>query len=174
METFAAILTITTAFAEPVPMTFNATDQTVVLYRFSEPEKTEEGKQYPLVLIEDTAVKHPIDRKRIYVTGLSMGGFGTWDLLARAPQTWASAIPICGGVDKKTAPSFKHVPIRIHHGAADNVVPPEASNIMAKALGNIGGKATIREYRGLGHDSWTQTYRDREVIKWLFTQRKPD
>lgn len=247
MKTFAAILTITTAFAEPVPMTFKATDQTVVLYRFSEPEKTEEGKQYPLVLflhgsgergtdnkaqlkhgvadilkgaaelgegvyliapqcpperwwaeptpdrlglkdaggenpllaaalalIEDTAVKHPIDRKRIYVSGLSMGGFGTWDLLARAPQTWAAAIPICGGGDKKTAPSFKHVPIRIHHGAADNVVPPEASNIMAKALGNIGGNATIREYPGVGHDSWTQTYRDPEVIKWLFTQRKPD
>jgi predicted peptidase len=127
-----------------------------------------------LALVEETALKNPIDRKRIYITGISMGGFGTWDMLARSPQTWAAAIPICGGGDKKTAPSIKHIPIRIHHGAADNVVPPEASNIMAIALGNIGGKATIREYPGVGHDSWTQTYKDPEVIKWLFAQKKPD
>lgn len=247
MKTLAAILTMATACAEPVPMTFKATDRTEVLYRFAAPEKTEEEKTYPLVLflhgsgergtdnqaqikhgvndilkgaanlgesvfliapqcpaerwwaeptpdrlglkdaggknplldavlalVEETAAKHPIDRKRIYVTGLSMGGFGTWDLLARSPQTWAAAIPICGGGDKKTAPSIKHIPIRIHHGATDNVVPPEASNIMAIALGNIGGKATITEYPGVGHDSWTQTYRDPEVIKWLFAQRKPE
>lgn len=242
-----AASTVATAFAAPVPMTFKATNQTEVLYRFSAPEKTEEGNQYPLVLflhgsgergtdnkaqllhgvndilkiaadlgenvfliapqcpperwwaeptpdrlglkdaggkntlldavlalVEETAAKHPIDRERIYITGLSMGGFGTWDLLARSPQTWAAAMPICGGGDPKTVGKFKHIPIRIHHGAADNVVPPEASNIMAKALGNIGGKAAIREYPGVGHDSWSQTYRDPEVIKWLFAQRKPD
>jgi predicted peptidase len=247
MKTLAAILTITTAFAEPVPMTFKATDGTELLYRFAAPEKTEEGKQYPLVLflhgagergtdnkaqlkhgvndilkgaadsgepvfliapqcpperwwseptpdriglkdaggknplldavlalVEETAKKHPIDRKRIYITGISMGGFGTWDMLARSPQTWAVALPICGGGDKETVAGFKHIPIRIYHGAADEVVPPEASDRMAMALGNIGGKATIRLYPGVGHDSWTQTYKDPEVIKWLFAQRKPE
>jgi predicted peptidase len=247
MKTLAAILTMVTAFAEPVPMTFKAEDGTEVLYRFAAPEKTEEGKTYPLVLflhgagergtdnkaqlkhgvddilkgaaglgepvflvapqcppeqwwaeptpdrlalkeagggnplldavlalVAETAEKHPIDPKRIYITGLSMGGFGTWDMLARSPQTWAAAIPICGGGDKKTAPAFKHIPIRIYHGAADEVVPPKSSELMAMALGNIGGKATIRLYPGVGHNSWTQTYKDREVIKWLFAQRKPD
>jgi predicted peptidase len=246
MKALAAILAMTTALAEPVPMTFKASDGAEVPYRFAAPEKTEEGKQYPLVLflhgsgqrgtdnkaqlqhgvsdilkgaadigesafliapqcppgrwwakptpdwigladeeqnglleavlalIEETAAKHPIDRKRIYITGLSMGGFGTWDLLARSPETWAAAIPICGGGDPKSAPKFKHIPIRIYHGDADNVVRPQSSKQMATALGNIGGKATIQLYPGVGHDSWTRTYRDPEVIKWLFAQKKSD
>ena len=103
-----------------------------------------------------------------------MGGFGTWDLLARSPETWAAAIPICGGGDPKSAPKFKHIPIRIYHGDADNVVRPQSSKQMATALGNIGGKATIQLYPGVGHDSWTRTYRDPEVIKWLFAQNKSD
>lgn len=244
---FLAAATMATALAEPVPMTFKATDQTEVLYRFAAPEKTEEGKAYPLVLflhgagergtdnkaqlrngvndilkgaadlgegvfliapqcppdnwwaeptpdrlgiiadagrnrllhavlalVEETAQKHPIDRNRIYVTGLSMGGFGTWWMLGESPQTWAAAIPICGGGRAKAVGNFKHIPIRIFHGAADDVVPPKASEIMALALKEIGGKAESTLYPEVGHDSWTRTYKDREVIKWLFAQRKPD
>jgi len=247
MKTLAAIFTMTTAFAEPVPMTFKATDRTEVLYRFAAPEKMEAGKQYPLVLflhgagergtdnkgqlkhgvndilkgaadfgepifliapqcppecwwaeptrdrlglkdaggknplldavlalVEDVAKKHPIDCKRIYITGLSMGGFGTWDMLARSPQTWAAAIPICGGGSGKAAVNFKDVPIRFFHGAADQVVPPKASKIMAFELKKVGSKAKLTMYPGVGHDSWTQTYKDPEVIKWLFAQKKTD
>lgn len=247
MKTLAAILTMATACAEPVPMTFKATDGTEVLYRFAAPEKTEEGKQYPLVLflhgsgsrgtdnmgqlrngvneilssaaqlgepvfliapqcppgrrwseptgdwiglkdaggknplldaivalVGNTAERHPIDRRRIYVTGLSMGGFGTWALLARSPQTWAAAIPICGGGDPETVKKFKHIPIRIFHGDADGVIAPRSSERMASALKKAGGKAELTMYPGVGHDSWTQTYNDREVMKWLFAQRKPE
>lgn len=246
MKVFAAILTIATACAEPVPMTFRAADRTEVIYRFAAPEKTEEGKTYPLVLflhgagergtdnkaqlkhgasdilkgaaylgesvyliapqcpperwwaeatpdrlhladegrnrllyavlalVEETATKHPIDRKRIYVTGLSMGGFGTWWMLGASPQTWAAAIPICGGGRAKAAGNFKDVPIRIFHGAEDKVVAPRASELMAFGLKEVGGKAELTMYPGVGHDSWTQTYRDPEVIKWLFAQKKPD
>jgi predicted peptidase len=247
MKTFAAILTISTAFAEPVPMTFKATNRTEVLYRFATPEKTEEGKKYPLVLflhgsgergtdnkaqlkhgvndilkgaadlgepifliapqcpperwwaeptpdrlglkdaggenpllaaivalLGDTADKHPVDRKRIYVTGLSMGGFGTWDLLARYPKTWAAAIPICGGGDPETVKKFDHIPIRIFHGDADEVIAPASSERMASALKKVGGKAELTMYPGVGHDSWTRAYQDPEVIKWLFAQRQPE
>lgn len=247
MKTLAAILTMATAFAEPVPMTFKAEDDTELLYRIAAPEKTEEGKQYPLILflhgsgqrgtdnkaqlkhsvaeilkgaaevrepvyliapqcppgrwwseptegrhglkdaggkdplmeavlalVEETAVKHPIDRKRIYITGISMGGFGTWDMLARSPQTWAAAIPVCGGGDPKTAVKFKDIPIRIFHGDPDNVVPTKSSELMAEALNKAGSKAELTLFPGVGHNSWTPTYQDREVIKWLFAQRKPD
>ncbi len=245
MKTLAAIFTMATAFAEPVPMTFKATDGTEVLYRFAAPEKMDRSTEYPLVvflhgsgqrgtdnkaqlnhgvndilkgaadlgepvfliapqcptgrwwaestpdrlelndaggknslldavlaLVEDTAKKNPIDRKRIYITGLSMGGFGTWDMLARSPQTWAAAIPICGGGQAKAAGNFKEIPIWIFHGATDDVVPPKASGMMATELDRIGGKAKLTMYPGVGHDSWTQTYRDAEVIKWLFAQKK--
>lgn len=246
MKTLAAILTMASACAEPLPMTFKATDGTEVLYRFAAPEKTDEGKPYPLVLflhgagergsdnkaqlkhgvndilkgaaeigepvfliapqcpqerwwaepspdrlgladagknrlleavlalVEETATKHPIDRKRIYVTGLSMGGFGTWWMLAESPETWAAAVPICGGGNTKDAVNFKDIPIRIFHGAADDVVLPKSSEMMAAALKEIGGKAELTIYPGVGHNSWTQTYRDAEVIKWLFAQKKTE
>lgn len=127
-----------------------------------------------LALVEDTARKHPIDRKRIYVTGLSMGGFGTWDMLARSPQTWAAAMPVCGGGAPQTVGKFKDVAIRIFHGELDEVVPTKSSELMAEALRKAGSKAELTMYPGVGHDSWTPTYQDPEVIKWLFTQRKPD
>jgi predicted peptidase len=126
-----------------------------------------------LALVEETAQKHPIDRARIYVTGISMGGFGTWDLLARSPQAWAAAIPVCGGGDPKAAAKFKDIPIRIFHGGADDVVPPESSELMAAALKGMGGKSELTLYPGVGHDSWTRTYRDTGVIRWLLAQRKP-
>ena len=156
-----AATTIATAFAEPVPMTFTATDRTEVLYRFAAPEKAEAGK-------------YPIARKRIYLTGLSMGSFGTWDMLARSPQTWAAAMPICGGGAPQTVGKFKDVAIRIFHGELDEVVPTKSSELMAEALRKAGSKAELTMYPGVGHDSWTPTYQDREVIKWLFAQRKPD
>ena len=127
-----------------------------------------------LALVEDTAKTHPIDRKRIYLTGLSMGGFGTYDMLVRSPETWAAALPICGGGDPKTAEKFKDIPIRIFHGDADTVVRPAASTLMHDALKEVGADTQLTLYPGVGHDSWTKTYSDPEVIKWLFAQKKPD
>ncbi len=127
-----------------------------------------------LALIEETATKHPIDRRRIYLTGLSMGGFGTWDLLARSPQTWAAAIPICGAGDPTTVAKFKDIPIRIFHGADDEVVPPAGSKLMFDALQKVGSTAEFTLYPGIAHDSWTKTYADPEVIKWLLSQTKAD
>lgn len=125
-----------------------------------------------LELVEEIAKTQPVDPKRIYLTGLSMGGFGTFDLLARSPKTWAAAIPICGGGAPSSAKKFRKVPIRIFHGDADTTVLPEQSKAMAEALKKAGSDVELTLYPGVGHNSWTQTYRDPEVIKWLFSQKK--
>ncbi len=127
-----------------------------------------------LELVEKTGEKSPIDRSRIYLTGISMGGFGSWDVLTRASERFAAAIPICGGGDPEKAGKFKSIPIRIYHGADDDTVPPEASQMMADALEKAGGKPELILYPGVAHDAWTQTYADLEVIEWLLSQRKPD
>lgn len=123
-------------------------------------------------LTDEISWKQPVDSARIYITGLSMGGHGTWGALAKKPDLFAAAIPICGGGDPKTADLFKHVPIQIFHGADDKVVPPGRSQEMFDALQRAGSQAKLTIYPGVEHDSWTQTYANEEVIRWLFNQTK--
>lgn len=121
--------------------------------------------------LADTMVKDSaVNDNRVYITGLSMGGYGTWDALARRPSFFAAAIPICGGGDPKTAARFAHVPIWCFHGDADQAVPVKRSREMIEALKAAGGSPKYTEYPGVGHDSWTRTYADPEVIEWLFSQ----
>ncbi len=124
-----------------------------------------------LALVAETSKSQPVDAKRFYVTGLSMGGYATWDLLARAPDRIAAAIPICGGGNPAKAGGFKDVPIWAFHGDADPVVPVRATRDMIAALEKAGGKPKYTYYPGVQHDSWTQTYADPEVIKWFFAQK---
>lgn len=121
-------------------------------------------------LIDEIERDFPIDRSRIYVTGLSMGGFGTWDLIARFPDRFAAAVPICGGGDRRTAQEIKHVPLWAFHGALDNVVPPRYSRAMIRALQEAGGVPGYTEYPDVGHDSWTYAYQDPHLLTWLFDQ----
>jgi predicted peptidase len=113
----------------------------------------------------------PVDEKRIYVTGLSMGGYGTWDLIARRPDFFAGAVPVCGGADDSTAPAIKHIPIWCFHGGADPTVKPERSRNMIAALKAAGGNPKYTEYPGVGHNSWDRAYSEPELAKWLFAQR---
>ena len=122
-------------------------------------------------LIEKIEKDFSIDPNRIYVTGLSMGGYGTWDLLARFPQKFAAAVPICGGGDPATAGSFRHVPIWAFHGTLDRIVPATQSRIMIKALQDAGGAPGYTEYPDIGHDSWTNAYRDPYLLPWLFSRQ---
>ncbi len=119
-------------------------------------------------MLNDAAV----DKNRIYITGLSMGGYGTWDALARRPDFFAAALPICGGGDPKTAEKIKHVPIACFHGSDDEAVKPENSRVMIEALKGVGGNPLYTEYAGVGHDSWTETYANEANHKWLFEQRR--
>jgi predicted peptidase len=108
----------------------------------------------------------------MYVTGLSMGGFGTWTILAKYPNLFAAAVPICGGGDPATAESIKHIPIWAFHGAKDNVVPLERSRQMVDAIERVGGNAKLTVYPEAGHNSWSETYDNPEVYQWLLEHRR--
>lgn len=122
-------------------------------------------------LIESKIEELPIDPRRVYVAGLSMGGFATWELLSRRPGLFAAGIPICGGGDPAKASQCKDVPIWAFHGGADGVVVPAYSTMMIEALKKAGArKVKYTEYPEVGHDSWTETCRNVEVLDWLFGQ----
>jgi predicted peptidase len=114
-----------------------------------------------------------IDPRRLYVTGLSMGGFGTWDLLSRFPKKVAAAVPICGGADEAQAPAIAKIPVWVFHGGADDVVKTVRSRNIVAALKAAGGSPRYTEYPGVGHGSWDQAYGEPELFPWLFSQKLP-
>ncbi|MFM7319870.1 MAG: dienelactone hydrolase family protein [Isosphaeraceae bacterium] len=124
-------------------------------------------------LLDSVRKDYRIDARRIYVTGLSMGGFGTWSLIAATPTLFAAAAPICGGGSTESAGKLVNLPIWVFHGDADTVVKPDLSRNMVKAIEKAGGKPKYTEYAGVGHDSWTATYANPDFIAWLFSQKKP-
>ncbi|PIE02868.1 MAG: phospholipase [Acidobacteria bacterium] len=114
----------------------------------------------------------PIDRDRIYVCGLSMGGFGTWDLLMRKPDLFAAAIPICGGGDPNAVDQIKHIPIWTFHGAKDQTVSPFLTRKVVQALKKVDGRVLYTEYPDAAHNCWTRTFKNDKVWKWLLDKRK--
>lgn len=123
--------------------------------------------------VVDAYVKNlPVDADRIYITGLSMGGYGTWDAIARRPNFFAAAIPICGGGDSSDVSAYKSLPIWAFHGDKDTAVKVERSRDMIAALKKAGGDPKYTEYPGVGHNSWTETYNNDDVIAWLFAQKR--
>lgn len=136
------------------------------------PEKPSRSLSAALQAIEALRQEFSLDEKRIYITGLSMGGYGVWDAIARRPELFAAAAPICGGGDPALAKQVQVVAIWAFHGDADNAVPVERSREMIAALKAAGAHPKYTEYPGVGHDSWTQTYHDPALYEWLFTQRK--
>jgi predicted peptidase len=113
-----------------------------------------------------------IDRSRIYLTGLSMGGFGTWQYGAAHADRFAALMPICGGGKVEDAPKLASVPIWAFHGAKDEVVSVEQTRKMVEAVRKAGGKVEFTEYPDLNHNSWDATYSDEKVAAWLFKQHK--
>ncbi len=108
-------------------------------------------------LLDYAVEKYPVDKTRIYVTGLSMGGYGTWDLISRYPHLFAAAIPICGGGNRLLVHNAKNVPVWAFHGDADPVIPLDRSVEMIDALKQAGGDARLTVYPDTGHDAWTET-----------------
>lgn len=136
------------------------------------PEQASDSLGLAIKLVQSMIETAAVDPNRVYITGLSMGGYGTWDAVARHPEIFAAAAPICGGGDPATAPRFKHVALWAFHGDQDQAVKVERSRQMIEALKEAGGEPKYTEYAGVGHDSWTQTYRNQEFHDWLFTQRR--
>jgi predicted peptidase len=123
-------------------------------------------------LIDQKIAELPIDTNRIYITGLSMGGFGTYDAIMRYPDLFAAAVPVCGGGDVKKAKDIAHIPIWIFQGALDDVVPPQNSLKMVEALMYEGAHPGYTLLPETGHFSWLAAYSDSMMIDWLFSQRK--
>jgi predicted peptidase len=136
------------------------------------PKDPSETMQSVFELIDALQKEFSVDESRIYCVGLSMGGYGAWDLLYRKPDLLAAAVPICGGGDPATIEKFKHVPIWAFHGDLDPTVPVNRSREMVKALEAAGARPIYTEYEGVPHDSWTQTFDNRLVWDGLFAQRK--
>ncbi len=111
------------------------------------------------------------DASRLYVTGLSMGGYGTWDLITRYPGKFAAAAPICGGGDKTKAAVAKATPVWAFHGATDGTVKPVRTRELVDALRAAGGSVAHTEYPGVQHDSWTFAFAEPTLLPWMFAQR---
>lgn len=124
-------------------------------------------------LLDEIVEKHKVDKDRIYVTGLSMGGFGTWTLAAYQPKRFAAIVPICGGGEPFATMLLAHVPAWVFHGAKDPVVPLERSQKMVDAMKKFGGNVKLTVYPEAGHDSWTETYANPQLYEWLLQQKRP-
>jgi len=140
------------------------------------PNAFEEEPTGPMKLlfgtIDAVLKEFSIDQDRLYVTGLSMGGYGTWDILTRQPQRWAAAAPVCGGGDIARIAPAKGVALWAFHGVNDTVVPPVRTQEMIKALEAAGGKPLYSEYPYVAHNSWTIAYGEPELLPWMFAQKR--
>jgi predicted peptidase len=131
-----------------------------------------EPNRLALELVDAIQKEYSVDPKRIYVTGLSMGGFGTWDLISRHPDKFAAAVPVCGGGDPNQADKIARIPIWVFHGAQDNAVKVERSREMIEAIKKSRGMPKYTEYPKEGHASWVPAYKDAGMFKWLFEQKR--
>lgn len=114
----------------------------------------------------------PVDSNRIYITGLSMGGYGTYDAIERYPNLFAAAIPVCGGGDVSKVNTIARIPVWIVHGAEDPAVNPVYSLDMLNALTKAGAHPGFTQYPEVGHFSWLGAYSDPLIMEWLFRQHK--
>ncbi|MDB5308875.1 MAG: hypothetical protein JWO38_3077 [Gemmataceae bacterium] len=132
---------------------------------------SDDGKR-ALGELDETLKAYKTDPTRVYLTGLSMGGYGTWSLAAAHPDRWAAIVPVCGGGNPKTAETIKAIPTWVFHGDKDAAVPVKQSQVMVEALKAAGGKPKYTEYPGVGHNSWDAAYGEKKLFPWLLEQKK--
>lgn len=166
-------------------------DDLELVKRHGPPKLIAAGKEFPFIvvspqcrkdrrwepieltaLLDNLSSRYKIDQDRLYVTGLSMGGFGTWQLASFAPHRLAAIAPICGGGEKYWVKQFAHLPVWAFHGAKDTGVPLERSQIMIDELKKKGAQPKLTVYPEAGHDSWTETYDNPALYEWLLEQRR--
>lgn len=123
-------------------------------------------------LVTTLKQRYPLDSKRLYVGGLSMGGIGTFELVRRNPELFAAAFAICGGAHPNLASQVKPTAWRLYHGEADLVVTPNGSIDIYHALRRLQGDASLHLYPGIGHDSWTKAFADPGLLPWLFSKQR--
>ena len=126
-----------------------------------------------LALLDDIEQHYDVDPERLYVTGLSMGGFGTWAVAIAAPDRFAAIAPICGGGDPSRVGVLRHLPVWAFHGARDPIVPLQRAVEMVEALQQCGGNVRFTVYPEAGHDAWTATYANPELYAWFLAHTRP-
>lgn len=131
-----------------------------------------EGMRLAFEIVDALRKEFPVDDARIYVTGQSMGGMGTWHAITERPKLFAAAAPVCGGGDPALIAAARNVPVWNFHGDSDKTVAVERSRVMVEALRKAGGKALHTEYAGVGHNSWEWAYTEPALPEWLFAQRR--
>ncbi len=159
------------------------------------PKLVEQGKDFPFIIVSpqcpedriwqtplsvefldkvlnEVTKRHRVDEDRMYVTGLSLGGFGAWTLALAYPDRFAAIAPICGGGDPEKAERIKHLPVWVFHGAKDAVVSIEQSQVMVDALERVGGNIKFTVYPDAGHDVWTETYNNPELYEWFLKHHR--
>ncbi len=125
-----------------------------------------------IAIIEDAIAKAPVDRRRIYLTGLSLGGHGTWDTAAAYPDYFAAIAPISGYGDPAEACRFKELPVWSFHGVEDDIVLAADNQSMVDAVRDCGGAPGMTLYPDTGHDAWTRTYDDPQLYRWLLSHQR--
>ncbi len=125
-----------------------------------------------MALLDEVQSEYTVDPDRVYLTGLSMGGFGSWALGCRHPERFAAITPICGGGEWFLADRLKSVPVWAFHGAKDPVVPLRESQEMATALQRAGGNVQLTVYPEAQHDCWTETYNSPKLYEWFLSHRR--
>ena len=123
-------------------------------------------------LLKSVIKKYPVNKKQIYVGGLSMGGMGTFEIVRRNPKLFAAAFPICGGAEPSTATKLKRVKWWVFHGAADDAVPPELSVKMVDALKEVNAEVNFSLYPEVKHNSWDNAFAEPTFLSWLFSNSK--
>ncbi|HAK95851.1 MAG TPA: phospholipase [Planctomycetes bacterium] len=126
-------------------------------------------------LLDGVMATYRVDPARVYLTGLSMGGFGTWELASRMPQRFAAIAPICGGGNPTIAAfRLRGLPVWVFHGDADPIVNVKLSDDMVEALKKAGNEVKYTRYEGVGHDSWTKSYDNDELYAWFLAHERKD
>ncbi len=123
-----------------------------------------------LAMLDEVQKEFKVDTKRVYLSGLSMGGYGTWSLAAKYPDRWAAIAPICGGGDPSKAETIKNIPCWCFHGDKDPAVNVAKSRDMMKALWAAGAHPNYTEYTGVDHNSWDRAYATTALYEWLQRQ----
>lgn len=142
-------------------------------FNFKNEEKPTLSMGLTIALMDSLVLKDFVKENQVYVAGLSMGGMGTYDILARRPETFAAAIPICGGGIPEEAKKYaENTKIWIFHGAKDKTVDPQHSVIMAEAIRKAGGNPKLTIYPNATHNSWDSAFAEPNLLDWLFSQKK--
>ena len=135
------------------------------------PKKQRWDVEQMVALVKYVTATYRVDPSRMYCTGLSMGGYGTWAIAAKYPKLFAAVVPICGGGDPAQAKALSSLPIWVFHGDKDKAVPLERSKEMVAAIREAGGDVKLKIYPDVGHNSWSSTYANKEVYKWLLSHK---